>query len=74
MTTLVRATICLVLAALTGCGNSQPPTETVNAPSGLDSFTDTATGCEYLGRYKFGLVPRIAADGHSHMGCKGSQP
>jgi hypothetical protein len=35
-------------------------------------FNDRETGCQYLTPTgSGGLTPRIAADGHSHMGCKG---
>jgi hypothetical protein len=72
MTTLTRSTICLVLAALAGCG-MRDDTDPPNGISGMDPLTDNATGCQYLYR-RHALVPRIAADGHSHMGCKGVQP
>lgn len=35
-------------------------------------YIDSETGCQYLSVYKSPLTPRIAADGRSHMGCKGS--
>lgn len=35
-------------------------------------FLDQVTGCEYLSTHtSTGLVPRVAADGKTHMGCKG---
>ena len=34
---------------------------------------DSDTGCQYLSTHlSTGLVPRIAADGKTHMGCKGA--
>lgn len=33
-------------------------------------YQDKATGCEYLSTGQFSvLTPRIAADGHTHLGC-----
>lgn len=35
-------------------------------------FVDQVTGCQYLSTHlSAGLAPRIAADGKTHMGCKG---
>jgi hypothetical protein len=35
-------------------------------------FLDTLTGCQYLSTHtSTGLVPRVAADGKTHMGCTG---
>ena len=35
-------------------------------------FADGDTGCQYLSTHtSTGLAPRIAADGKTHMGCKG---
>lgn len=35
-------------------------------------FQDADTGCQYLSTHmSAGLVPRIAANGRTHMGCKG---
>jgi hypothetical protein len=49
-----------------------PRTGDVN-PDFIDPvlYVDRVTGCNYLstGETK-SLTPRIAADGHSHMGCK----
>jgi len=36
-------------------------------------FADHDTGCQYLSTHNStGLAPRIAADGKTHMGCKGN--
>ena len=38
-------------------------------------YTDRVTGCDYLSTGDTrSLTPRIAADGKTHMGCKGAQP
>ena len=35
-------------------------------------FVDGETGCQYVStQNSVGLAPRIAADGKTHMGCKG---
>lgn len=34
---------------------------------------DSDTGCQYLSAYAEAITPRIAADGKTHMGCKGAQ-
>jgi hypothetical protein len=35
-------------------------------------FLDTVTGCQYLSTHmSTSLVPRVAADGMTHMGCTG---
>ena len=61
--------LCLLLC---GCGPTQrddtdPPS---GAASGLELFTDAGTGCQYVGVYQRGIVPRIGSDGR-HMGCRG---
>jgi hypothetical protein len=46
-----------------------PGTSTAYAPY---LFIDQVTGCQYLSTHtSTGLAPRIAADGKTHMGCKG---
>ena len=62
----------MVPLAIVGCAKDD--TDPPNGRSGMDLFTDAATGCQYLG---FGvgtngkaITPRIAADGKTHMGCK----
>lgn len=39
-------------------------------------YADPDTGCQYLMRdgSSTAMTPRIAADGITHMGCKGAQP
>ncbi|MFS2027084.1 hypothetical protein [Massilia sp. CT11-137] len=53
-----------------GCG-MRDDTDPPNGISGVDPITDNATGCQYLYR-RHAMVPRIAADGKTHMGCKGA--
>jgi hypothetical protein len=64
---LVAVLALLVLCA--GC-SMKDDTDPPNGISGMGLHTDYATGCQYLSRDR-SLTPRIAADGHSHMGCKG---
>jgi hypothetical protein len=40
----------------------------------LDVAIDPDTGCQYLQQDYKGITPRIAADGKTHMGCKGTRP
>jgi hypothetical protein len=68
--------ILMLTVLLTGCG-MRDDTDPPNGLSGMGLFTDNGTGCQYLG-YGSGhngkaLTPRIAADGKTHMGCKGAQ-
>lgn len=74
MTTLARSTfLCLVLAALAGCGN--PRTADRDESADPIRYQDRETGCMYLTTAQYHtLTPRIAADGITHMGCKGAQP
>jgi hypothetical protein len=80
MTTLARSTICLVLAALAGCdqyertSQGMPVNQTTQSSRILFFYVDAETGCQYLVASTDSITPRIAADGHSHMGCKGAQP
>lgn len=81
MTTLTRSTaICLVLAALAGCEPAAQPGDRppITKASNWDMVIhmDPETGCQYLRLMNSGreLTPRIAADGKTHMGCKGAQP
>jgi len=70
----------MILAVLlAGC--DRPPAMKKDAlmeASSLDLavHTDPATGCQYLRLISSGreLTARIAADGKTHMGCKGVQP
>lgn len=63
-----RTAILIALVALSGC--TKDDTDPPNGISGLGLYTDNATGCQYLSRDR-SLAPRIAADGKTHMGCKG---
>jgi hypothetical protein len=59
-----------LIGLVTGCEREhdtplQPRTDNVI----LNVYTDADTGCQYLGRS--GITARIAADGKTHMGCKG---
>lgn len=62
--------------ALTGCKRADAGTavsEINSVDTRLTIFTDPATGCQYLGVYAEAVTPRIAADGETHMGCKGGR-
>lgn len=64
--------VCAVLS-MAGCGPTTDP-ESQKRIGSLKPwlYKDTVTGCEYLStRNEYGLEPRIAADGKTHMGCKG---
>jgi hypothetical protein len=61
----------MILAVLlAGCSmkdDSDPP----DGISGMTPLTDNATGCQYLARgaiFGESIIPRIAADGKTHMG------
>lgn len=78
-----RAAIIL-LVLLVGCDRMPPPR---SRPDGnqvsihgdaqaVYVYSDAGTGCQYVaadGNHS-ALTPRIAADGHTHMGCKGATP
>lgn len=63
---------------------SPPATEVPPAPAPTPGaniayvpyvYMDQVTGCQYLSTHtSTGLVARIAGDGKTHMGCKGSTP
>ena len=61
-----------VLAVLVLCAGCMPQASAGDAME-MRVYTDVDTGCQYLDhRHEVrGIIPRIAADGHSHMGCKG---
>jgi hypothetical protein len=74
MTALTRSALCLVLAALAGCTQRTGGAlgDRQNDPHLL---VDHQTGCEYLSAPgSSGIVPRVGADGKTHMGCKGAKP
>lgn len=61
-------------ALLAGCGRNQPANVEPTPLLTMDYFQDKDTGCQYVGfvlTRGVSLVPRIAMDGRSHMGCKG---
>jgi hypothetical protein len=67
--------ILILAVLLTGCArNAHDDTDPPDGMSGMDLFTDNATGCQYLGYGASSngkaLTPRIASDGKSHMGCR----
>lgn len=71
--------ILFLAALLAGCGptTSGPNSVSRSTDDSLDPwlYKDRVTGCEYITtRNEHGLSPRIAADGKTHMGCKGGQP
>jgi hypothetical protein len=80
MTTLTRSAICLVLAALAGCQRPDiavmPNVPQIDGYATLSLYLDPETGCQYIGQRSSnaGITPRIAADGKTHMGCKGVKP
>ncbi|MCY0913235.1 hypothetical protein [Massilia antarctica] len=52
-----------------------PPTPTSNLRYEPLVFLDQITGCQYLSTHTSAtLVPRMAADGKTHMGCNGVAP
>lgn len=74
--TLRRLGLCAVVIAagysaatyLVPRDDSDPAT---GGRSGFIVYTDALSGCQYLKvAFNSGLVPRIAADGHSHQGCR----
>jgi hypothetical protein len=75
------AVLVFVAAYLAGAKNDGTPQ---SAPAPIPGaatrylpyvFLDDATGCQYLSTHTSApLTPRIAADGKTHMGCKGAQP
>lgn len=62
--------ILILAALLAGCGD--PRTAATLESADPIRYQDRDTGCMYLttGQYN-ALTPRIAADGMTHMGCKG---
>lgn len=75
--------ILILAALLAACGhnNSMPvtkaPEDVIYASDwAIMVHSDPETGCQYLRLVSSGreLTPRIAADGKTHMGCKGGQP
>jgi hypothetical protein len=69
-----RLTIMIALL-LGGCA---PGTRTPESPRSdgtvLSVYTDDDSGCQYLGQRSTsaGITPRIAADGKTQMGCRGT--
>ena len=66
--------ILILAALLAGCTQRTGGvlSDRVNDPHLL---VDHETGCEYLSSPSgSGMVPRIAADGKTHMGCKAVAP
>jgi hypothetical protein len=67
--------LILVAAVLAMCAGCAPTTTEASAgQKGNDPmvYTDRETGCDYLTTQdRVILTPRIAADGKTHMGCKG---
>lgn len=61
----------ILAVLLAGC--SKDDTDPAIGRSGMDPLTDNATGCQYLYR-RHAMLPRIAADGKTHMGCKAVAP
>jgi hypothetical protein len=71
--------ILILAVLLAGCdemaadGNNTGP-HGYNQP--VYMYQDKATGCQYVSADSehSALTPRVAADGKTHMGCKGGQP
>jgi hypothetical protein len=65
--------VLALLALCAGCEPHRDPKSPNASIAILSSYTDEFTGCQYIGQRNSsaGITPRIAADGHSHMGCKG---
>jgi len=76
---MVVAGVALLLIALTHAPAVLPPepgpppaTPGVGIAYAPYVFHDSDTGCQYLSTHlSTRLVPRIAADGKTHTGCKG---
>ena len=71
--------ILILAVLLAGCSKPSPD----GNASGLGGYNqavyiyqDKLTGCQYVAADSLhsALTPRIAADGKTHMGCKGVQP
>jgi hypothetical protein len=76
---LALLVVLCTLSLLTGCAKREVQAQERNAEAEQTRYTpilyvDEKTGCEYLSADGGGITPRIAADGKSHMGCKGVQP
>lgn len=77
---LAFGVVMMGLAAFLGIQKSDDATPAQQAPlPGANVryqpyvFLDASTGCQYLSTHTSGsLTPRIAADGKTHMGCKGA--
>lgn len=68
----MRNTLIMIVVLLSGCAPRAG--DTTSDPYDPVLYVDRVTGCNYLstGETK-SLTPRIAADGQSHMGCKGER-
>jgi hypothetical protein len=65
--------VLALLATCTGCSPSPgTPTATIGSGTAIAIITDPATGCQYLGVYGEAVTKRVAADGYTHMGCRGA--
>jgi len=78
MVALAMMLFAAYYAALSTLPGSVPAAETPAPAPGTGLayvpyvFADQDTGCQYLSTHtSTGLVPRIAADGKTHLGCKG---
>lgn len=72
--------ILILAALLAGCYGGHEAASAVERnlnrlPYSVNLYADPDTGCQYLTRdgSSSPLAPRIAADGKTHMGCKGVQ-
>ena len=76
---VMAAGIALMVIAMTHTPDAPPAAQQPAPVSGVGIayapyiFADYDTGCQYLSTHtSTGLAPRIAADGKTHMGCKGT--
>lgn len=75
---IIGVLVVVFLLAISGC-DKRPEIQAAEQQQAVDAgyvvhaFTDRATGCEYLLYERGGIAPRVAADGKSHMGCKGEK-
>jgi len=67
--------VVVAVMACTGCAKRElSPDAALKPGTPLEVTIDGPTGCEYLKSAYTDkvLIPRIAADGRTHKGCKGA--
>lgn len=66
----LAAALVVLVILVAGCKRAEG-----SAPVDLNTHTDIYTGCQYVTHAAgTAISPRIAADGKTHMGCKGVAP